>query len=299
MYLLRGLIYYSRSTLAALVLCAGGLYGTVASILFTLVGKQYLAQWVTARFFYYAMAIVFGIDVKVENEHYLDNKPFIIVANHQSALDIFMLGRVFPKGCTVTAKKSLKYIPFLGWFMALSGTLFLERSNRAKSVAVLNRGLENMKKKKRALWMFAEGTRSYTTELTMLPFKKGAFHLAQQGGIPIVPVVVSNTSTLMNPKWKIFNRGCINVKILKPIPTIDLKKEDIGKFSEDVRDLMVTELKKIGYSTYICDTDVPPEVKLLERRRLENEDSNESDSSEALSSENSAERVTNTIKEFK
>lgn len=305
MCLLRNLIYYTRSALAVLVLCTGGLYGVIASVFCTLIGKQYLAQWTTGRFFYYAMAIVFGIDVKVENEHYLDNKPFIIIANHQSALDIFMLGRVFPKGCTITAKKSLKYTPFLGWFMALSGTLFLERSNRTKSIEVLNRSLEKMKKKKRALWIFAEGTRSYSTELTMLPFKKGAFHLAQQGGVPIVPVVVSNTSTLLNPKWKIFNRGCINVKILEPIPTNELKKEDVGKFSEDVRDLMVGELKKMGYSPYFKDTDVPPEVKLLERRASEHTDdqdntcSSESDLSEAISSENTSERIHESVKEFK
>lgn len=297
MCVLQSLIYYCRSALAVAVLCFGGAYGVVASVICTLIGKQYLAQWTTARCFYYAMAIVFGIDVKVENEHYLDNLPFIIISNHQSALDIFMLGRLFPRGCTVTAKKSLKYVPFLGWFMALSGTLFLERTNRKKSVDVLNHGLERMKKHKRALWIFPEGTRSYTTELTMLPFKKGAFHLAQQGGVPIVPIVVSNTSSLLNPKWKIFNRGCIVVKILEPIPTDNLKKEDIGKFSEKVRDIMIAELQKVGYSPAVVDTDLPPEVKLWQQRQVDSR-RNSSDVSEVLSSENTADKVVDAVKEF-
>lgn len=259
--MLRAALYYGRSTLAVAVLCGCALYGVTASAVLTLVGKQHLAQWATARCFYYAMALIMGVDVKVENERYLENKPYIIVSNHQSALDVLMLGRVFPKGCTMTAKKSLKYAPFLGWFMALSGTLFLERTDRQKSVETLNRSLEVLKEEKRALWIFPEGTRSYTTNLTMLPFKKGAFHLARQGKLPIVPVVVSNTSTLMNPKWKVFNRGCIVVRVMKPIATDNLSVEEVGNFSEDIRDKMLIELQDLSYSPANNDTNIPPDAK--------------------------------------
>lgn len=285
----RKLLYYGRSALAIAVLCGCALYGVTASVVLTLVGKQHLAQWATARCFYYAMAIIMGIDVKVENEHYLDNLPYIVVSNHQSALDILMLGRMFPPGCTVTAKKSLKYTPFLGWFMSLSGTLFLERANRQKSVDALNRSLDRLKEKKGALWIFPEGTRSYTTSLTMLPFKKGAFHLARQGKLPIVPVVVANTSTLMNPKWKVFNRGCIVVRVMKPIPTDNLKLEEVGKFSEDVRDKMFAELQELGYCPSMNDTNIPPEACAAEQRE---------ETATALSSENSAERLSTLTKEI-
>lgn len=273
------------------------MFGVVASIVCTLIGKQHLAQWATARCFYYSMALFFGIDVRVENEQYLNNLPCIVISNHQSALDIFMLGRLFPRGCTVTAKKSLKYVPFLGWFMALSGTLFLERTNRAKSVETLNRGLKKIKEKKRAIWVFPEGTRSYSTELTMLPFKKGAFHLAQQGKLPIVPIVVSNTSTLMNPKLKIYNRGYIVAKVLKPISTENLKPEDVGKFSEEVRELMVNELQSVGYSPAINDTALPPEAIKYERRKAG--ETQDDESSEAISCENSTEQIEESVKEFK
>ncbi|QLQ80792.1 hypothetical protein HG537_0E01470 [Torulaspora globosa] len=295
MSLLKSLIYYTRTFLAAAIICGGSVFGVIAGLVCTIIGKQHLAQWMTARCFYYSMALFFGIDVRVENEHYLKDLPCVLISNHQSALDIFMLGRLFPRGCTVTAKKSLKYVPFLGWFMALSGTLFLERSNRAKSVETLNRGLKNIKEKKRALWIFPEGTRSYTTKLEMLPFKKGAFHLAQQGGLPIVPIVVSNTSTLMNPKLKIYNRGYIVAKVLKPIPTADLKKEDVGKFSERVREMMVKELQEVGYSPAINDTDLPPEAIEYEKHHQLSE---HDDVSEVLSSENSTERSADSIKEF-
>lgn len=295
MCFLKSLIYYTRTFLAAAIICGGSVFGVVAGIVCTAIGKQHLAQWATARCFYYSMALFFGIDVRVENEQYLQDLPCIIVANHQSALDIFMLGRMFPRGCTVTAKKSLKYMPFLGWFMALSGTLFLERNNRAKSVDTLNRGLQNIKQKKRALWIFPEGTRSYTTKLEMLPFKKGAFHLAQQGELPIVPIVVSNTSTLMNPKLKIYNRGYISARVLKPISTVGLKKEDVGALCEKVRNMMVEELQDVGYSPAINDTGLPVEAIEYEKRR---QYADHQDVSEVLSSENSTERVTDSVKEF-
>ncbi|EJS44387.1 slc1p [Saccharomyces arboricola H-6] len=253
-------LYCLRSVLVILALSSCGLYGVIASIFCTLIGKRYLAQWTTARCFYHVMKLLLGLDVKVVGEENLTNKPFVIIANHQSTLDIFMLGRIFPPGCTVTAKKSLKWVPFLGWFMALSGTYFLDRSKRKESIETLNRGMENVRKNKRVLWVFPEGTRSYTSELTMLPFKKGAFHLAQQGKIPIVPVVVSNTSTLVSPKYGVFNRGCMIVKILKPISTENLTKDKVGEFAEKVRDQMIDTLKEIGYSPAHNDTNLPPQA---------------------------------------
>ena len=255
------ILYYLRFIYLNLLLCISALYGTIASIVVTLIGKQYLAQYLTARFYFNVIKYCMGIDVEMINEEGLrDTKPYIAVSNHQSALDIFMLSRAFQPGCTVTAKRSLQYVPFLGWFMTLSGTYFLDRKNREKSVHTLNSSLQQLTRKKRALWIFAEGTRSYTEELSILPFKKGAFHLAREGKIPIVPVVVSNTSSIFCPKRKILNKGKIIVKVLDPISTADLQKEDVGDFAERVREKMLKELQGIGYSRAIDETGLPPKA---------------------------------------
>ncbi|CEP60441.1 1-acylglycerol-3-phosphate O-acyltransferase SLC1 LALA0_S01e10968g [Lachancea lanzarotensis] len=255
------IVYQFRCVLGVTLLSTCALYGVLASIVLTLVGKRHLAQYTTARSFYYVMGTFLGIDVEVINPENLDKLPAIFVANHQSALDILMLGRTFPPGCTVTAKSSLKWVPFLGWFMSLSGTLFLDRGNREKSVKTLSKAIENIRSKKRAIWIFPEGTRSHSTKPCLLPFKKGAFHLAQQGKVPIVPIVVSNTSTIMNSKFKVFNRGVITVKVLDPISTSDLKKEDVSAFTERVKELMEREIKSLGYSKAIVDTNLPPDAK--------------------------------------
>ncbi|CCD25341.1 lysophospholipid acyltransferase family protein NDAI_0F00220 [Naumovozyma dairenensis CBS 421] len=261
-------LYYLRCTLALVILSIAAIYGIIVSILCTIIGKQHLSQYLTARFYYTLMKYGMGIDVKIIGEENLSKLPYVLISNHQSELDVLMIGKTFPPGCTVTAKGALKRAPILGWFMSLSGTVFLDRTDRTKSVTTLNNSLTNIKKNKRAVCIFPEGTRSYSTELHMLPFKKGAFHLAQQGELPIVPVVVANTSSLLSHKWKTFNSGCMIVKVLKPIPTKGLKKEDITAFSEKVRSIMEKELKELGYCPANNITSLPPVVLELQKKNL-------------------------------
>ncbi|AET38472.1 1-acylglycerol-3-phosphate O-acyltransferase SLC1 Ecym_2773 [Eremothecium cymbalariae DBVPG len=254
------LSFYAKSVLAVVLLSSCSLYGVVAAVLLSLVGKRRLAQWTTARAFNYIVGPAIGVNVKVINADKI-KVPAVFVSNHQSELDILVLGKIFVPGCTVTAKESLKWVPLLGWFMYLSGTVFLNRSNREKSVGTLKSALESLKRDKRALWIYPEGTRSYSTKLKMLPFKKGAFHLAQQAQIPIIPVVVSNTSTLFCPKLGIFNSGVMTCKVLDPISTQDLKKEDIGELVEDVYQLMQTEYENMGYSEAVPGSELPPDAQ--------------------------------------
>lgn len=123
-----------------------------------------------------------------------------------------MLGTIFPRHCSVTAKKSLKNIPFLGWFMSLSGTVFIDRANSTNARQAMAGASEEIRRERQSVYMFPEGTRSYAKDPMLLPFKKGAFHLAVQAGVPIVPVVVANYSDVLNvPEWK-FRSGNVAVK---------------------------------------------------------------------------------------
>ncbi|KAI3405622.1 SLC1 [Candida oxycetoniae] len=241
--------FYFKCTVCALIIAASALYGVICSILLRIVGKIEYAQYSVARTFFYTCRFLLGINIKIKNEHLLTELPAIVISNHQSALDIHVLGRIFQPGYTVTSKDSLKYTPFLGWFMLLSGTFFLNRSKSSQARKVLNGALQDLKNQKRALFMFPEGTRSASRSLDMLPFKKGAFHLAKEAGIPIIPVVVSNTSTIFDAKNKIFNTGEINIEVLPPVSTACLEtNEDVTKLCADVRKSMIDKLKSIGYS---------------------------------------------------
>ena len=171
-------------------------YGVIVSICLRLVGYGRVSQWAAGRSFKWLMLFTTGIKFEViEGEEYLSTRPAVFLGNHQTELDVLMLGSVFPPYCSVTAKKSLRNIPFLGWFMSLSRTVFIDRANRET-----------------ALKAFDEGTRSYSDEPTLLPFKKGAFHLAVKAGVPIVPIVTENYSHVLSPRAWRFNAGTIRIK---------------------------------------------------------------------------------------
>lgn len=194
-----------------LVLCA--IYGVTVSILLRLVGKHRLAQHWTARAFQLCMRLTTGVEFDiVSGKEYLNTRPSIIIGNHQSELDVLFLGAIFPPYCSVTAKSSLKMIPFLGWYMALSGTVFIDRSNRNDALKAFEGAAEEIRRERQNVFIFPEGTRSYAKEPTLGAFKKGAFHLAVKAQVDVVPVVAGcYWGVLGAGEWR-FRAGRIPVK---------------------------------------------------------------------------------------
>ena len=225
--------FYFKSFVYGSLICGCGLYGVLLSIVLRLIGKKELCQWTVARAFYHSCNLLLGLKVTIKNEERLNSLPAIIISNHQSAVDVFMLGKLFQPGYTVTAKKVLKYFPFLGWFMALSGTFFIDRAKGSAARKVLEKALQQVKTEKKGVFMFPEGTRSGSDKLELLPFKKGAFFLAKDAGVPIIPVVVGNYSTVFHSNSNTFNRGEILLEVLEPISTADVETaEDVAALCE-------------------------------------------------------------------
>jgi lysophosphatidate acyltransferase len=124
------------------------------------------------------------------------------------------------------AKKELKWSPLLGQYMALSGAVFVDRKNNKDALKALAAAGEEMKAKgvssfarsalmrniyqlmQVSLWVFPEGTRSSSEAPNLLPFKKGAFHLAVQAGVPIIPVVCENY-------WRLYRKGTLEEGTLR------------------------------------------------------------------------------------
>jgi len=226
----------------SLIICAT--YGVIVSSLLRAIGNPRIAQWATGRSFKYVMWYTTGITFTIEdpNDWLNTTRPAVFIGNHQTELDVLMLGCIFPKYCSVTAKKSLKNVPFLGWFMSLSGSVFIDRSNSNDARAAMAGAAHEITSEKQSVYMFPEGTRSYSEEPRLLPFKKGAFHLAVQAGVPIVPVVVANYSDVLYVKGWRFRSGSIPVKVLKPIQTKGLNPSDVDDLARDTRELMLREI---------------------------------------------------------
>ena len=205
-------LYRLLAAYGTLVLCAA--YGVIVSIVLTIFGYQGIAQWATGRAFKLTMRLFTGVRFRVlggSDKHLGDNRPAVFIGNHQTALDVLLLGTIFPKYCSVTSKKQLKSMPFLGWFMSLSGTVFIDRADRKSAVKAFDGAAKTIREKRQSVFIFPEGTRSNASEPMLLAFKKGAFHLAIQAKVPIVPVVAACYWGVLSPKEWRFRGGEIPV----------------------------------------------------------------------------------------
>ncbi|XP_055609730.1 1-acyl-sn-glycerol-3-phosphate acyltransferase alpha-like [Uranotaenia lowii] len=171
------------------------------------------------------------------------DEAYIIVANHQSSLDIlgmFDFWHVMNK-CTVIAKKELLYTGPFGLASWLCGLIFIDRKNAERAHASMNDCTDMLKEKRIKLWVFPEGTRRNTNEIH--PFKKGAFHVAVRAQIPIMPVVYSSYGSFLDDKAKILNNGHVIVTTLEPIETKGLTCDDIPDLMDRVRNVMIETFK--------------------------------------------------------
>ncbi|CCO30047.1 lysophosphatidate acyltransferase [Rhizoctonia solani AG-1 IB] len=207
-------------------------------------GKRFDINYVVARSFYYVCGPLLGIDFVVEGEEHMSTPSAVYIGNHQTMLDILYLGRIFPKQSSIMAKKELKWAPLLGQYMALSGAVFVDRKNSKDALHALAKAGDEMKSKGVSLWVFPEGTRSSSEAPDLLSYKKGAFHLAVQAGVPIVPVVCENY-------WRLYRKGVLDegtlkIRVLPPIPTKDLTAADVTELAERTRESMLQTLKDIS-----------------------------------------------------
>ncbi|ESO98485.1 hypothetical protein LOTGIDRAFT_142903 [Lottia gigantea] len=188
---------------------------------------------------------LFGIEIEVRGrEHLKSEEPYILVSNHQSSLDFFGMMEIFPERCTSLAKKELFYAIFFGVAAWMCGTIFIDRLNHDKALGTLEATAKIIKEKKLKVYIFPEGTRN--SESGMLPFKKGAFYLAVQAQVPIVPVVFSTYSDFYCKRDKRFEAGKCVIQCLPKISTKGLTAADVGELTENVRKDMLDVFNQIS-----------------------------------------------------
>jgi putative phosphoserine phosphatase/1-acylglycerol-3-phosphate O-acyltransferase len=183
-----------------------------------------------------------GVTVRVTGEENLwRRRPAIFVGNHQSSLDPVIMGSLLRRDFTGVGKAEAKYDPRMLAASLFVDPVFIDRSNPAQSHAALDKLVERVQGGT-SIMIFPEGTRMPTPEPG--PFKKGAFHMAIQAGVPMVPVVFRNAGELMPPHAKVIRPGTVDVCVLEPIDTSDWTAADLGRIVGDVRQLFVETLEK-------------------------------------------------------
>jgi 1-acyl-sn-glycerol-3-phosphate acyltransferase len=171
-------------------------------------------------------------------------RPSVMIGNHQTGLDFALISQACPEGVLIVAKRELIRIPLFGWFFWLAGNLLIDRKDRSGSLARLASVRDRLVRHRLNLAIFPEGTRSKSGEF--LPFKKGAFQIAAENGLPIVPVVCS--SLRGKGIWETFELGGghVVVSILPAVQTTDWKGKDLAPLIHDIHARMVEEFRRVN-----------------------------------------------------
>jgi 1-acyl-sn-glycerol-3-phosphate acyltransferase len=162
-------------------------------------------------------------------------RPYVVVSNHESFVDILLISHL-PWEMKWLSKAELFRIPVLGWMLRLAGDIPIQRGFGPSAIEAIARCREALANRV-SVMIFPEGTRSTTADL--LPFKDGAFRLAIDAGVPILPLVVHGTSTaLRKHDWR-FGPSTAVVRVLEPIETTGLAAADVPALKDRVRRLIV------------------------------------------------------------
>jgi 1-acyl-sn-glycerol-3-phosphate acyltransferase len=189
-------------------------YGTVSLTLGPLTRDHRASLWAMRE---WSRSSARGLDIEVEpvDLHNVPPPPFVYACNHQSLLDVLVLGGVLPHDFKWAAKRSLMKIPFLGWHLQLAGHVPVDRRAGSRAAAEVVRRFEEVLKQGKPLLVFPEGTRS--EDGIVRPFKNGGFYAAQRTLVPVVPVALEGTHRLMRKGAIGTSHGRIPVKAGTPI----------------------------------------------------------------------------------
>lgn len=174
--------------------------------------------------------------------HVRKGATYVVVANHQSHLDVLVLFRLFFHFKWVS-KAEIFRIPLIGWNMVLNRYVKIKRGD-SESVDKMMAACEKHLDEGSSVMLFPEGTRSPDGEIKK--FKLGAFRLALKKKVPILPIVISGTHKAL-PKYKIDYTGVhrIYIKIFEEIPYTLFEKMSPEELAQMVRSFMVERLEQM------------------------------------------------------
>ncbi len=183
-----------------------------------------------------------GVRVSVKGLELLDPKQtYVFVSNHRSYLDTAAMFVYTGRRIGLLAKKELLKVPVLGVGMGFVNVMAIDRSNRESAIRTTEAAAQRIKSGV-SFAVFVEGTRAKPGEL--LPFKKGAFYMARQAAVPVVPVAIKNSDVLMGKGTGEARPGTIEMVLMKPIDTNGLTTDDdIDRLVADVHALIAKELE--------------------------------------------------------
>jgi 1-acyl-sn-glycerol-3-phosphate acyltransferase len=213
------------------------------------------ASWFARRLWAPILLWVAGARLEVEGVEHLDpHRPTLYASNHQSTIDIPVLFVALAVDLRFIAKEQLRWVPLIGWYIQMAGHILIDRSNRARAIASLDRAAEEIARRRISLIVFPEGTRS--ADGRILPFKRGSFGLALKAGIPVVPVTLEGSARVMPRRSWHVRPGLIRVRIGAPLDVSGFDVNDRAGLGRLVRDAVVQGSLALGGPGGVPDDSV-------------------------------------------
>jgi 1-acyl-sn-glycerol-3-phosphate acyltransferase len=215
-----------------------------ATLLFTVVtlrvGVRRYSHWIARLVGHTALSLQ-GIELVVEHfERVATREARIILLNHTSQLDLFIFAALFPPGGSAVGKKEVLRVPLIGWCFWAFRLYTIDRKNLERARTSLKSVGDDLRKQRMSVFMAPEGTRS--RDLRLQSFKKGAFHLAAETHVPIVPAIVRGAGECQPVGQLVADPGAVGVEFLPPIATQDYSTENVDAKSEEVHELFARRL---------------------------------------------------------
>lgn len=205
---------------------------------------------------YASMAKIMGLTVIVQNREIIDPKQtYVCIANHQNSFDLMIVCKAAFDGVVTVGKKSLKWIPFFGQLYYLSGNIMIDRNNSGRARDTLKLTVKKILDGNFSVWFFPEGTRS--NDRGLLPFKTGAFRIAEETDKPILMICASDTHKQI--KWNRWDNGTVLIRFYEP-ERLDESK-DIKQWTKYFHNQMKQRLIELNETADTYNHTVQPKSK--------------------------------------
>lgn len=221
---LRVIQYYTKMTLVAI-------WCSLITIVFYLLTfpfkhKRWLS-WAFANALNFGVRAALGIRISVIGKKNMVAGPAVIIMNHQSNFDPLLQGPVFPKNTVIIGKKEIVKIPLWGRLFDATNNIMVDRTAQGKNSSAIELAVDRLQQDDCYVWIFPEGTRSQGRK--MKRFKVGAFKMAIEAQVPIIPMVTKPLKYVLDVPNKVAKGGLQEMQILPPIITKGMTLDDLGK----------------------------------------------------------------------
>jgi len=183
----------------------------------------------------------------LDDVHPDGRKPYVVVANHSSFTDVFLLASL-PWEMKFLSKKSIFRIPLLGWQMTVAGDVPIVRGNRDSTLQAI-RDLRERLDRRLSVLFFPEGTRS--ADGTLGQFREGAFRLAIDAGVDVLPLAIMGAAGSLPKHSFVFQPATATLVVLAPESTAALTAADAPQLAQKVR-------QRIGEAIHAIREDAAP-----------------------------------------